>query len=129
VVAEGRAGFTLVRTPYVESFASADLAERTKALVRDPLVLLDEAVSFRAGRGVTGAAVSMLVVVLRVGADGPVAVRGGAGPLGPVLAIGRGSDQLVLDLPASPRRPARVPGAPVPRWSAGCWPPSMTTER
>jgi S-DNA-T family DNA segregation ATPase FtsK/SpoIIIE len=43
VVAEGRAGFTLVRTPYVESFASADLAERTKGLIRDPLILLDEA--------------------------------------------------------------------------------------
>jgi hypothetical protein len=44
----------------------------------------------------------MLVVVLRVCADSPVAVRGGAGPLGPVLAIGRGSDQVVLDLPATP---------------------------
>jgi S-DNA-T family DNA segregation ATPase FtsK/SpoIIIE len=40
VVAEGRPGYTLARTPYTGDHAAASLAEATKHLVRDPVKLL-----------------------------------------------------------------------------------------
>lgn len=41
MVAEGRMGFTLVRTPRTEDEPAAEVAEKTKHLVSDPLALID----------------------------------------------------------------------------------------
>jgi S-DNA-T family DNA segregation ATPase FtsK/SpoIIIE len=41
MVTESRPGFTLVRTPYTADETAAEIAERTKHLVTDPLALIE----------------------------------------------------------------------------------------